>query len=138
VTGQTKTKVSESLKSLLLILAITSVLLFAVLIPVIYWADSNAVKGVLCGYVVSLANILIAFFSTKWAFHKENKTFLMVFLGGMGTRVVLLISALFFVRTFLDVSMLSFSISLVGFYLLLQVFEVFYVQKQLLSKKAIS
>lgn len=129
-------KVNENLKFLIQIGGITSVLLIISLVPVNYFGNSRLVWGVFYGYLVSLVNILFAFFSIKWAFKKSTKTFFAVVLGGMGIRFIVIILALFFVWKVAQVPLLGFIISLVGFYLTLQFFEVRYIQKELDHRKA--
>jgi hypothetical protein len=106
------------------------------LFPVRYFGNSQLAWGVFYGYLVSLINILFAFFSIKWAFNKSTKTFFAVVLGGMGVRFAILITALFLVWKFIQVPLLSFIVSLVCFYLTLQFFEVRFIQKELNSNKA--
>ncbi|MFQ5602157.1 MAG: hypothetical protein ACE5HS_02670 [bacterium] len=128
---------NENLKFLLQISGVTSLLLVISLIPINYFGDSRLALGVFYGYLVSLVNIIFAFYSIKWAFNKSNKTFFTVVLGGMGIRFVFLVLALFFVWKFLPVPLTGFIVSLVCFYLMLQVFEVRYIQKQLNGRKAV-
>lgn len=64
--------------------------------------------------------------------------FFSVMLGGMGIRVVILFAALFFVRSLSHVHLIAFVISLIGFYLTLQFFEIKYIQSELENRKAIS
>lgn len=100
-----------------------------------YFGNSRLVLGVFYGYLVSLINILFAFFSIKWAFDKSNKTFFAVILGGMGIRFVILVFALFFVWKFAQIPLIGFIVSLIGFYLTLQLFEIRFIQKELASRK---
>lgn len=102
------------------------------------FGNARVALGVAYGYLVSLINMLFAFFSMKWAFNKSNKIFFTVILGGMGVRFVVLIGALFFVWKFAQIPIIAFIISLIGFYLLLQFFEIKFIQKQLLNRKATS
>ena len=127
---------NENLRFLLNIFGITSILLLISLLPVRYFGSSQLACGVFYGYLVSLINILFAFFSIKWAFNKSTKTFFAVVLGGMGVRFAVLITALFLVWKFIQVPLLSFIVSLVCFYLTLQFFEVRFIQKELNSNKA--
>ncbi|MFQ5863718.1 MAG: hypothetical protein ACE5IW_00655 [bacterium] len=126
---------NENLKFLVQIGGITSALLVVCLIPVKLLGNSRMALGVFYGYLVSLINILFAFFSIKWAFNKPTKTFFAVVLGGMGIRFVVLIFALFFAWKIAKVPLISFSVSLVGFYLTLQFFEVRFIQNELKSRK---
>lgn len=126
----------ENLKFLVQICGISSLLLVVSILVVDYFGRANLVWGIVYGYLVSLVNMLFAFFSLKWAFNKSNKTFFTVVLGGMGIRFLILIAALFFVWRFARVPLLGFIVSLVGFYLTLQYFEIRFIQKELASRKA--
>jgi hypothetical protein len=130
--------VTENTKFLFQISAVTSILLVVSLVPVIFFGKSNLAWGVVGGYLVSLVNILFAFFSIKWAFHKPVKTFFAVVLGGMALRFAILALALFVVWKFLQVPLWAFAISMVGFYLTLQFFEVRFIQRELNSKKRVT
>ncbi len=129
---------TENIKFLVQISVVTSILPVVSLIPVIFFGKPNLAWGVLGGYLVSLVNILFAFFSIKWAFHKSVKTFFAVVLGGMALRFAILALALFVVWKFLAVPLWGFAISMVGFYLTLQFFEVRFIQKELNSKKRVA
>ncbi|MFQ5750453.1 MAG: hypothetical protein ACE5HI_00530 [bacterium] len=126
---------NENLKFLIQIGGFTSALLVVSLIPVSYFGNSQLIWGVFYGYLVSLINIIFAFFSIRWAFSKSTRTFFAVVLGGMGLRLVVLVLALFFVWNFVTVPFAGFVISLVCFYLTLQFFEVRFIQKELQNKK---
>lgn len=127
---------NENLKFFIQISGITSTILIISLVPVKYFGNSRLAWGVFYGYLVSLVNILFAFFSIKWAFNRSSKTFFAVVLGGMGIRFLVLIFALFFMWNFTKVSLIGFMVSLVCFYLTLQYFEVRFIQKELKSRKA--
>ncbi len=129
---------SENLKFLLQICGFTSILLVISIISVNLLGRSHLVGAVFYGYLTSLVNILFSFFSIKWAFNKPSTTFFAVVLGGMGTRFLILIAALFFVWKFTLIPLTAFIISLVAFYLTLQFFEIKYIQEQLKIRKAVS
>lgn len=127
---------NENLKFLIQICGITSIILIVVIALVRVFGTSQMIPGVFYGYLVSLANILFAFYSIKWAFDKPNKIFFNVVFGGMGIRFLFLIGAFFFVWKFTQIHLLAFIISLVGFYLTLQMFEIRYIQRELKTRKA--
>jgi hypothetical protein len=129
--------VNENLKSLLQIGGLTSLLLVLALIFVNTLGDKSLVWGVVSGYLVSLVNILFAFYSIKWAFDKPNTTFFTVILGGMGVRFLILLTALLFVWKFTQIPMVGFVVSLIGFYITLQIFEIRFIQKELNNRKAV-
>jgi hypothetical protein len=127
---------NENIKFLVQIGGTTSALLIISLIPVNYFGNSRLAWGVFYGYLVSLCNILFSFFSIKWAFNKSTTTFFAVVLGGMALRFVIVILALFIALKFAQIPIIGFIVSLVGFYLTLQVFEIRFVQNELKSRKA--
>lgn len=126
---------NQNLKFLIQISALTSVLLVVSLVPVLYFGNPRLALGVFYGYLVSLANILFAFFSIKWAFNKSTKAFFAVVVGGMGVRFFFLAAVMFLVWKFVQVPLPAFAISMAAFYLTLQVFEIRFIQKELQGKK---
>jgi len=130
--------VTENIRFFLQIFGWTFLLLAVSVFSVNYFGGRHLVAGVVYGYLISLVNVLFAFFSIKWAFNKSNKTFFTVVLGGMGMRFLILMIAIFFVWRFAQIPFTAFIISLIGFYLTLQVFEIRFIQKKLLNRKALS
>ncbi|RMD92934.1 MAG: hypothetical protein D6813_05015, partial [Calditrichaeota bacterium] len=78
------------------------------------------------------------FYSIKWAFNKSLSVFYSVILGGMGLRFLFLLITMFLIWKFTRIPFTGFVISLVGFYITLQIFEVRYIQKELKLKKALT
>lgn len=97
---------------------------------------NDLVWGVVSGFLVSLLNIASAFFSLKWAFAKSHTTFFVVVFGGMGFRIVVIIVSLFVVAKMTQIPLGAFVASLIGFYLVLQVMEIRFIQKNLVGRKA--
>jgi len=128
--------VSENLKYFLLICGLSSLLLIGSILSVNAIERPELVESIVYGYLVSLANVLFAFFSMKWAFKQSNTTFFAVILGGMGVRFSVLLAALFFVWKFVQIPFVAFIVSMVGFYLTLQIFEILFIQKALNNRKA--
>jgi hypothetical protein len=114
----------------------TSILLVLALSVVYAVGDRSLIWGIIYGYIVSLVNILFAFYSIKWAFDKPNTTFFTVILGGMGIRFLILLTALLFVWKFTQVPFTGFVVSLIGFYITLQLFEIRFIQRELNNRKA--
>jgi hypothetical protein len=127
--------VSENFKFLIQISGLTSVLLLVALVPVLYFGSPRLAWGVFYGYLVSLVNILLAFFSIRWAFNKSTKTFFAVVVGGMGLRFFILAAVMFLVWKLALAPLPAFAISLVGFYLTLQIFEIRFIQRELRANK---
>lgn len=126
----------ENLKYFLLICGLSSLLLIGSILSVNAIEKPELVESIVYGYLVSLANVLFAFFSMKWAFKQSNTTFFAVILGGMGVRFSVLLAALFFVWKFVQIPFVAFIVSMVGFYLTLQIFEILFIQKALNNRKA--
>ena len=127
---------NENLKYFLLICGLSSLLLIGSILSVNAIERPEFVESIVYGYLVSLANVLFAFFSMKWAFKQSNTTFFAVILGGMGVRFSVLLAALFFVWKFVQIPFVAFIVSMVGFYLTLQIFEILFIQKALNNRKA--
>jgi len=129
--------VKEKIKAALQIGVITGTVLLVTLFFLIGLEKKEYISGVVFGYLVSLVNVLFAYLSITWAFKKSSKTFFATVLGGMGVRFVILGSALFFVYKFAQIPMLGFTLSLIGFYLTLQFFEIRFIQRELDNRKAL-
>ncbi len=113
----------------------TGLILLVALIFLFVLGKREYVSGAILGYFVSLINILFSFLSIRWAFEKPNKTFFKVVLGGMGARYVFLLSSLYVVWEFMQIPIVGFVASLLGFYLTMQVFEIRYIQSELENRK---
>jgi len=128
--------VNNNLKLLAKIFSLSIILLSIAFLIVALLGKTNYIPSVIFGYVISFVSILFAVFSLTWAFDKPNNTFFSVVLGGMGIRFLFLGAAIFFVWKFTDVPFTAFIISLVGFYLALQMVEIRIFQKKLNRKAA--
>ena len=107
-----------------------SALTCLVLVLAAKWLLSGEIaKSVLYGYLYSLFTISAGFISLQWAFSKPMKTFLAITLGGMMLRFLLLGAVLFLVMRYTDIHFISFVISLVAFYFILQLFEMSFIRK---------
>ena len=82
-------------------------------------------------YLCSLFFALIGFVSLAWAFNKSTKVFLSVVLGGMFLRFILLGAILFCILRFTNIHFVSFILSFVLFYFLLQLSEIKIVLREL-------
>lgn len=127
---------SDNLRFLAQVCGISSLLLAASILVLHLSGRDDLIMAVVYGFFVSLINIASAFFSIKWAFDKPLRTFFAVVLGGMGIRMLVLATALFFVWKFTQIPLIGFIVSLVIFYLLLQFIEIRFVQKSLADRKA--
>lgn len=126
----------NNFKLLAQVFSISLILLSIALLVVALLGKTNYIPSVVSGYAISLGNMILALYSLTWAFDKPNNTFLSVVLGGMGIRFVFLFAAVFFVWKFTQIPFTVFVISLIGFYLTLQIFEIRIFQKRLNNRKA--
>ncbi|RMD93690.1 MAG: hypothetical protein D6814_15330 [Calditrichaeota bacterium] len=102
--------------------------------PLIHFLGVNNFIAIALGAGFSLFIILLAFLANHWALSLTGKSFLRVVLGGMVVRFALVGLVLFLVWKYTRVNLYAFIGGLLGFYFVLQVFEVKFIQKYLLKK----
>ncbi len=90
--------------------------------------------GAVLAAVGALASVLL----TRWGFDKDPKRFLLALSAGILGRLVLFGAALVYValRTTMDVT--ATGVSLLGFYVLLQVLELRYAVRRLKRRQGLS
>lgn len=102
----------------------------------VYWlAGWRIAEPIIYGYAYSLFTITFGFISIYWAFAKSTNVFLAVILGGMFLRFILLGAVLFVVLRFTALHFISFLLSLIGFYFVLQLFEIRVIHRELVRGK---
>jgi hypothetical protein len=103
--------------------------------PLLVYAPPEVVAGVIAGCVISILNVLLGYMAIEYSFDKSNNTFLKAVLGGMGIRLVgTLVAVLVLIEVF-DFHIVSLVTSLLGFYFLFMLYEIFYYNKILSLRK---
>lgn len=122
-------------KFLLLAVAGISTVLLLISYPLFYFFERQTAMSVIAGSLVGLLNIVIAYRFNKKAFLTENVKIMRVFFSGMALRFLVIFIFFVFVAKFSDLNLLAFALAVIGFYLILQIYEVKYLSSQLPKKK---
>jgi hypothetical protein len=122
-------------KFLLLAVAGIGTVLLLISFPLFYYFDRQTAMAIVAGSLVGLLNIIIAYRFNKKAFLAENIKVMRVFLSGMALRFLVILIFFVIVAKFSDLNLLAFALAVVGFYLILQIYEVKYLSAQLAKKK---
>jgi len=108
----------------------------ALLIPLHYYGRPGMTSSYTLGYLVSLFNIVFSLVSIQWAFRRKVKTFYAVVLGGMALRFILLAVMVYLVIAVLHWPLAGFLVSFVLFFLVLQYFEIRYINSELKGRSS--
>ncbi len=123
-------------RSLLRRLVCVSLVTFlAFWLPLSFWKGSTFLTTPAISWAISFLVILSAFYLNQWAFRKSNKVFFRALVGGMVVRIVVVVGLIFAVWWFLKLSPVLFLATLIGYYLIFQIMEAKFLQKEMGVKK---
>jgi hypothetical protein len=103
--------------------------------PVSQFATAEVIHGIIAGGVMSLVNLLMGYIAIEISYERSHTTFLKYVLGGMVGRLMLMWATLVVLIRFYHVHSASLMLSLLYFYIMNLVLEIFYLQKRVASKK---
>jgi hypothetical protein len=103
--------------------------------PVSQFATSEVLHGIIAGGVMSLINLLLGYAAIEISYERSHTTFLKYVLGGMVVRLMLMWGVLLVLILFYHFHSASLMLSLLFFYIMNLVLEIFYLQKRVTSKK---
>ena len=105
---------------------------YSIVLFIIYKIErTDLIVSILFGYGAAMINIMGGFFSLKWSFKKSVKIFYLIVIGGMMARFLFIGACLGFVWFYTDLHRMAFVASLMAFYLILQFFEIRYINSEL-------
>lgn len=107
-------------------------------LPLFFWKGQQYLITPFVSFLISFLVILFAYYMNQWAFQKSTKVFFRVLLGGMIVRIVLVVFLIFLVWQFFHFSATLFLISLIAYYLIFQIIEARFLQKQMQKKPTAS
>ncbi|MBU2637091.1 MAG: hypothetical protein KJ963_08425 [Bacteroidetes bacterium] len=119
------------LKQVFYILVGTSVL---GIYPLYKFGSVETITAVVSGVALATFNIFLGYISIELAFEKSMTKFLKAILGGMGIRLLILLSAMVFFIKVLNFHTLAFTITLLGFYAIYLVIEILFIDKKVRLK----
>jgi hypothetical protein len=103
--------------------------------PISEFATAEVVRSVIAGGIMSLINLLLGYLAIEISFDRSHTTFLKYVLGGMVGRLMLMWGVLLILIRFYGFHSASLMLSLLFFYVLNLVLEIFYLQKRVSSVK---
>ena len=99
--------------------------------PVYFLGGTSVLKAVIIGYILSLGNITLGYFSIRWSFRKSAKIFYLVIFGGLAVRFIIFFMMLFLIVKFTSLSVTGFAFSFIVFYVFLQYQEIRFINDEL-------
>ena len=103
--------------------------------PISEFATTEVLHGIIAGGVMSLINLLFGYAAIEISYERSHTTFLKYVLGGMVVRLMLMWGVLLVLIGFYHFHSASLMLSLLFFYIMNLVLEIFYLQKRVTSKK---
>jgi hypothetical protein len=103
--------------------------------PISEFATAEVLHGIIAGGVMSLINLLLGYVAIEISYERSHTTFLKYVLGGMVVRLMLMWGVLLLLIRVYNFHSASLMLSLLFFYVLNLVLEIFYLQKRVSSKK---
>lgn len=102
--------------------------------PLRMYASTEIVLAFVAGAMISLANAIAGYAAIEYSIGKSYTVFLKVVLGGMGVRMLVMLSLMLFLIEVVRVQAVPLVVSLLGFYTLFLILEVLFIQKKMSSK----
>jgi hypothetical protein len=113
---------------------VTLTLGLAAAMLVVSGEDREVCRAVIAGAILSTLNVIAGFLAIEYSFEKSHTTFLKAVLGGMGLRMgVMLVLVVILVR-FVGLHATALVVSVLSFYIVYLVLEIFYIQKKVSHK----
>jgi hypothetical protein len=103
--------------------------------PISEFATAEVIHGIIAGGVMSFINLLLGYAAIEISYERSHTTFLKYVLGGMVIRLMLMWGVLLVLIRFCHFHSASLMLSLLFFYVMNLVLEIFYLQKRVSSKK---
>ncbi len=103
--------------------------------PVSEFATMEVIKSIIAGGIMSLTNLLLGYLAIEISFKRSHTTFLKFVLGGMVIRLLLMWGVLLILIRFYHFHSASLMLSLLFFYVMNLVLEIFYLQKRVSTKQ---
>jgi hypothetical protein len=103
--------------------------------PVSEFATAEVLRSIIAGGIMSLVNLLLGYVAIEISFDRSHTTFLKFVLGGMIVRLFLMWGVLLLLISQFGFHSASLMLSLLFFYIINLVLEIFYLQKRVSSVK---
>ena len=120
------------LKLVFLCFAVTAVLTYY---PITEFATADVLRSIIAGGLMSFINLLLGYAAIEMSYERSHTTFLKYVLGGLVARLMLMWGVLLLLIGYYHFHSASLMLSLLFFYIMNLVLEIFYLQKRISSKK---
>lgn len=131
-------KSKNDIKTLFKFLLLTLSVFVVIFVGLYFFSGFYLVKSLILGYITSIVNIIIGYFSIRWAFTKKARTFYMTLYGGMALRFLLFIVVMYILYLTMEkIFLVVFIVSFILFYVLMQIFEIKLVNRELKRKPVV-
>ena len=102
--------------------------------PLLHYGSEEINKSVIASGLASFFHLMLGYIVIELGFDKSNTTFLKIVLGGTVFRMLMLVGVVFILIKVYHFHSLSLMISLLGFYILNLILEIYFLQKKVSLK----
>lgn len=102
--------------------------------PISEFATAEVTQGIVAGGIMSFLNLLLGYSAIEISFDRSHTVFLKFVLGGMVFRLMLMWGVLLLLIRMYHFHSASLMLSLLFFYVMNLVLEIFYIQKRVSTK----
>ena len=107
-------------------------IVWVLLIPLLYLlAQSALMKEILIGCLLPVVCFIPGFYAVSWAIHRPFRPFMIAVFGGMLVRLFIIGTAFMLLIKLAQLHVSSFLFSLIGFYTLCLVVELYFVNNRI-------
>jgi hypothetical protein len=103
--------------------------------PISEFATPEVLRSIIAGGVMSVVNLLLGYAAIEFSFNRSQTTFLKYVLGGMVGRLLLMWGIVLLLLWKYGFHSASLMLSLLFFYVMNLVLEIFYLQKRISAKQ---
>jgi hypothetical protein len=113
-------------------LGITLIIVWVLLASLLYFLPKPMLfKEILIGCLLPVVCFIPGFYAVSWAFNRPFRPFIIAVFGGMLIRLLFIGTAFILIMTLTKLHMSSLLFSLVGFYTLCLVVELYFINSKL-------
>jgi hypothetical protein len=113
-------------------LGISLTVVWVLLVPLLYFLPKLMLfKEILIGCLLPVVCFIPGFYAVSWAFNRPFRPFIIAVFGGMLARLLFIGTAFILIVTLTKLQTSSFLFSLVGFYTLCLVVELYFISSKL-------
>jgi len=102
--------------------------------PLAKFGSRDVIVAAITGSFLSTINVLLGYAAIEYSLDKPHSTFFRAVVGGMGLRILVMVGALLMFIKVLGMHAMALTVSLLSFYIVYLVLEVWFIQKKLSLK----